>query len=82
MTNNCPPFDASWHLSYCSQILRMGESLGTDTLKFILHKYDEHADAVVGEKFLRGILNNSGGGKVNKYRMTQMIIIIELEEKN
>ena len=37
------------------------------TLKFILHKYDEQAVAVVGEKFLRGIFNNSGGGNVNKY---------------
>ena len=39
------------------------------SLKFILHEYDEQAVvAVVGEKFLRGIYNNSGWGNVNKYQ--------------
>ena len=32
--------------------------------------YDEQPVAVVGEKFLRGIFKNSGGGNVNKYRLS------------
>ena len=31
--------------------------------------YDEQPVAVVGEKSLRGIFNNSGGGNVNKYHI-------------
>ena len=32
-------------------------------------KCREQAVTVVGEKFLRGIFNNSGGGNVNRYQI-------------